>query len=259
MSVDLDRQLREYCRSMDEQQVALSFDDILERRGELQVIPRRGSRHLSPPRKSMKTDALRPGRGLAWAVAAFVVILALGGLYFAFSGGDGDVVDQTTVPSPATTEAAPTTEAPDPSEGSVHGWPETMTNEAGVYSWGGSRCAGQSCVSGYMHNGYGSGDVEIQINPAAQWPINDDGATGVTVAGQDGIYLRSEIDPGKETWYVDIEGTRIAISLTAKAGTSQADLEEAHAIIDSIRVEPYDDRDGFRLVFTLTTDDWDSG
>jgi hypothetical protein len=44
--------------------------------------------------------------GFAWAVAAFVLILGMGALYFAFSGGDGQVVDQTTVPTP-TTPASP--------------------------------------------------------------------------------------------------------------------------------------------------------
>jgi hypothetical protein len=51
----------------------------------------------------------------------------------------------------------------------------------------------------------------------------------------------------------------IDISLTAEPGTSQPDLAEAHAIIDSIRAEPSDNNLGFRLVFTLTTSDWDSG
>lgn len=41
-------------------------------------------------------------KGPGWALAAFVVILAVGGLYFAFSGDDGQVVDQTTVPTPTT-------------------------------------------------------------------------------------------------------------------------------------------------------------
>ncbi|MGH8948783.1 MAG: hypothetical protein ACRDXF_07985, partial [Acidimicrobiia bacterium] len=55
------------------------------------------------------TKSPGPGRGLAWAVAAFVV-LTVGGLYFAFSGDDGQVVDQTTVPTP-TTVLAPEPEA----------------------------------------------------------------------------------------------------------------------------------------------------
>jgi hypothetical protein len=50
------------------------------------------------------TRPMRPklGRGLAWAAAAFAVVLTLGGLYLAFSGADGQVVDQTTVPTPTT-------------------------------------------------------------------------------------------------------------------------------------------------------------
>ena len=41
------------------------------------------------------------GRGVAWAVAAFIV-LTVGGMYLAFGGEDGRVVDQPTVPTPTT-------------------------------------------------------------------------------------------------------------------------------------------------------------
>jgi hypothetical protein len=44
----------------------------------------------------------RLGRGLAWALAAFVVVLVVGGLNLAFGGDDGQVVDQTTLPTPTT-------------------------------------------------------------------------------------------------------------------------------------------------------------
>jgi hypothetical protein len=111
-----------------------------------------------------------------------------------------------------------------------------------------------------MHNGYGSGDVEIRFfhfDYVPKGTFSDGGATPVTVAGHDGIYRR--IDAQREEWVVDIEGTTIAIRLTARPGTSQADLDEAHAIIDSIRTEPKDNHLGFRLVFRITTDDWDSG
>jgi hypothetical protein len=64
----------------------------------------------------------RWGRGLAWAVAAFVVILAFGGLYLAFSGADGQVVDQTTVPTPTTL-----LEHPPETEGVM--WPQSSLNE----------------------------------------------------------------------------------------------------------------------------------
>ena len=143
----------------------------------------------------------------------------------------------------------------------VRGWPDTTKNSPGVYSWDGYRCRGprlaeSSCNMGFMHNGYGSGDVEIRVEQVPEGGITD-GATATTVAGHDGIYRR--IDPRNEWWIVDIEGTTIAIRLAAEPGTSQADLAEAYTIIGSMRTEPWDNDRGFRLVFTLTTDDWDSG
>jgi hypothetical protein len=44
-----------------------------------------------------------------------------------------------------------------------------------------------------------------------------------------------------------------------RADTSEADLTEAHAIIASMYTEAQDNLYGFRLVFRLTTNDWDSG
>jgi Tol biopolymer transport system component len=148
------------------------------------------------------------------------------------------------------------------SEGEVVlGWPDTNKNPPGVYSWDGSSCASTYCsvsaAGGFMHNGYGSGDVEIRLDVLPEETISDDGATAVTVAGHDGIYRR--IDTGREEWIVDIEGTTIAIRLTARPGTSQTDLADAYAIVESMRTEAQDNNLGFRLVFTLTTNDWDSG
>ena len=58
---------------------------------------------------------------------------------------------------------------------------------------------------------------------------------------------------------VDIEGTTVTILLTAEHGARETELAEAHEIIESIRMEPQDNRMGFRLDFTLTTNQWDSG
>ena len=109
-----------------------------------------------------------------------------------------------------------------------------------------------------MHNGYASGDVEIFVEAASDAAlIPKEGATAVTVAGHDGLHRR--IDARTEEWIVGIRGTTIAIRLEAKPGTSDADLAEAHAVIDSMRTEPRDTKLGFRLVFTLATNVWDSG
>lgn len=227
---DLHTQLRDYGRQIE-------TDPMLATK-----TPRTVDVESRPPRPRLE-------RGPAWALAAFALVLTVGGLYIAFSGGDGQVVDQTTIPTPTTVASVGEI---------VYGWPDTMENPAGLYSWDGARCAGESCTHGLMHNGNGSGDVEIRFNVAGpQLPTYDD-ATAVTVAGYPGIYRRiDEFD--MEKWIVDIDGRMIDISVTAEPGTSQADLDEAHSIIDSIRAEPSDNNLGFRLVFTLTTSDWDSG
>jgi WD40-like Beta Propeller Repeat len=57
MSVELDLQLQEYCRIMDEAQGVLTMDDILERSGELQVIGRRSPIMELSKRKWLATTA----------------------------------------------------------------------------------------------------------------------------------------------------------------------------------------------------------
>ncbi len=151
------------------------------------------------------------------------------------------------------------------------GWLSTSTNPAALYSWTGA--GGNSThLEGFMHNGYGSGDVAIQIG-VADGAIPDADATAVEVAGHNGFYRRLDpqgdepailtpyepIEGQGEEWIVDIEGTTLAILLTARPGTSQADLDDAHSIIDSMWTEPIDHSFGFRLVFRVPTDDWDSG
>ena len=100
-----------------------------------------------------------------------------------------------------------------------------------------------------------SGDVEISVGTAGG-TISALGGVPVTVAGHDATYRR--IDARLEEWLVDIEGMTYYIRLSAAPGTSQADLAEAHAIIDSMWTEPRNNDLGFRLVFRLTTTDWNS-
>lgn len=193
--------------------------------------------------------------------AAAVVVAVIVGVQLLTASGAGVVPGPTATPEASMTR---TTAEPTPSsspsarseEEVIKGWPQTLKNPAGIYSWDRTRCAGQSCNVGFMHNGYGSGDIDITIQVGSASAAPDDG-TPVTVAGHDGVYRR--IDAQHEQWIVEIEGRTVAINITAEIGTSQADIEEAHAIIDSMRTEPVDALPGFRIVFTLTTDDWDSG
>jgi hypothetical protein len=118
MSVDLDRQLQEYCRLMDEAQVSLSFDDILERSGELPVISGRTSPQLSPRR-----------RWIAVAAAALAVLLLAIGIRL-LPGVDG-------TPQPADDPPLPTT-VPDNGlmpwspESQFLDWPGPIREEATI-------------------------------------------------------------------------------------------------------------------------------
>ena len=182
------------------------------------------------------------------AAAAAVLIIVLVGI--------GQLVRPPDVgPPPASVSPSAPAASAAPSE-RVFGWPDTDTNGPGLYSWDGATCGrnvNRNCSIGWMHNGYGSGDVDITVGSAFATSIG----RGVTVAGHDARYRR--LDALREQWIVDIDGTFIAIQVIAEPGTSEADLAEAHAIIDSMRTQPRDNDLGFRLVFRLATGDWDSG
>jgi hypothetical protein len=191
-------------------------------------------------------------RGRVLAVAVLLAVL---------TGCEAGVAGEPQVSTPS---ATPSPTVLDPTIGGevVHRWPDTTRNPPGLYSWNGSSysgCGSHTCHVGVMHNGWpppGPVDMWIHVQLAPGGGITE-GATAATVAGRDGVYLR--IDPRRELWLVDIEGTTISIRLTARPGTSHADLAEAHAIIGSMRAQLRDNDLGFRLVFTLATDDWTSG
>jgi hypothetical protein len=148
------------------------------------------------------------------------------------------------------------TQRPGPSE-VIRGWPGTAENGPGLYAWDGDFCARQSCNVGFMHNGYGSGDVDIHIAKLHGPFIPTDTMLQASVAGHHALYQRK--GPLEEAWFVEIEDTVVQIRMVVEPGTSEADLAEGYAIIESIRSEPRQNALGFWLVFRLTTGDWDSG
>lgn len=213
--------------------------------------------HRAASRLVRRTPTMNKFVGIGFGAAAALVFAVIVGLQVIGLDNTG------VVPGPTGTSASPVAEpsaestlslrpSPAAEREEAHGWPSTRKNAAGTYSWR-DGCAGANCIFGWMHNGYGSGDVAITIDYRTGSPTPS--GEQVTVAGYDGIYRR--VDSLTEEWIVDIEGSTVAITLTAEAGTSQADLDEAHAIIDSMRTEPT--AAGFRILFTLATDDWDSG
>jgi hypothetical protein len=138
----------------------------------------------------------------------------------------------------------------------VHGWPGRRPggSPAGLYSWV-SWYSNNPLHRSWMHNG----GVEILMGDAPASACLG-GATHVTVAGHNATHTQIDDLELAEEWIVDFPERCLAIRLTARLGTSQADLDEAHAIIESLTYEPRDPPlTGFRLIFRLTTDDWDSG
>ena len=202
-------------------------------------------------------------RGLAVAV-----LLVVG----AGCGGGEDATQTQVSTSVTSTPSAGATPSPTMAPGAVDakGWPAMGRNQEGTYSWGGvSRC-GQNCFIGFMHGANTQskpdmGDISIVVAGVAG-DIEPHEGTSVTVFGYEGSYLRYTGDPitarpraSCERWMVDIEGTTVTVKLCARPGAPADQIREAHDIIESIRVEPRDSQLGFRLVFSLTTDSWDSG
>lgn len=196
------------------------------------------------------------------ASTAAVAVVVVGGFVLRPDEQRASPAPPATTVTPDTPSAAPTppgdptTQDPTPIDGKVRGWPDTSSNRAGLYSWDGSSCASRWCVMGFIHNGYGSGDVTLRIE-RVDGTYADDGWATTTVAGHEGRYRR--IGARAEEWIVEIEGSTIAVRLSTRPGTSQTELDEAHAMIGSMRTQERRTELGFRLVFRVTTDDWDSG
>jgi hypothetical protein len=85
----------------------------------------------------------------------------------------------------------------------------------------------------------------------------ESGPIAVTVDGYQGTYEQLPVVAGirTELWKVDIEDSRVVITVQAQPSSTEAELAEAHAIIESIRIERSETPAGFRLIFTLP-DGW---
>jgi hypothetical protein len=175
----------------------------------------------------------------------------------------------TSVTSAPSTGVMTETPSPTVAPGTIDAqpWPTTSRNQEGVYSWDGGFHS-DSRLEGFMHNAYapGSGDMSIVVDGIAGH-IEPHEGTPAIIFGYEGSYLRFTGDPTTggprascEQWMVDIQGTTVTIKLCAKPGAPADEIVEAHEIVESMRVEsPYTSDLGFRLVFTLTTNTWDSG
>ncbi len=195
------------------------------------------------------------GAGIGTLVVVVGLVAGLNGLVRA--DRPPTVLD---TPSPSQTSVP--TPTPDEAE-EVHGWPGARRNAAGVYSWA------VGSTQRWIHNGNppGSGAVNIFVEGDPGRLLTHRGETSVTVAGHEGSYRQFIVADGwrglssgpSEEWMVDIQGTTVTITLAAEPGALEAEVAEAHEIIESIYVDPQDNDLGFQLILTLPTNTWDSG
>jgi hypothetical protein len=257
MSVDLDRQLRDYTQHLDEVQGTLSFEDILERTGELMVIPRRGNQQ-GPPRR----------KWIVVAAAALLVLIIAAGIWLL-----PDVDDTPPPANQPTTTSVPEATVDTLLDLRLPGM--NLDEPAGVYGW-----TGALGESGWMHKVVVNVDEDPYTRAASRqtqllFAVENDcfpGSQGaepvaVTVAGLDGLHLepyeRSMFlypDPGETTttaaYALPIGDRTLCVYLSWNAATA-LELSAARQVVESIRGEP-NGEDGIRINFELPFG-WDTG
>jgi hypothetical protein len=205
--------------------------------------------------KAITSAVQRRHRSLAVTAAAGVTCVAIAAAVF-FGTGPGN-----SQPEPL----SPPTPTPDSAVKGLPSLRHLSRVPPGEYAL--DRCyypTQRKRVCGLYNPFDASGQVNIRFT---FWPFGVGGpadagsgrsnpvdGTSVVVAGYDGIYRK--VDDGHERWLVDMAGTSVAIDLVAKPGASQAELVEAHAILDSLRTEPSDPVLSFNLLFTLPSTSW---
>jgi hypothetical protein len=149
----------------------------------------------------------------------------------------------------------------------INGWIGARGGPAGLYSY--------TVGSGWawMHNVSveGSGPVEITFRsahleddengtPTYRFPEARDADGDVAWGGPYPEVPERVRDEHIQTWIMDVDGTRVVVTITSHPDTSAALLAEGEAIVRSIYVEPEPRGTGVgrRVVFTLPSG-WDSG
>jgi hypothetical protein len=219
---------------------------------------------------------------IAAAAVAVVVVAAIGITLTPTPVGVGQspaTLPATAAPTPLLTSSPAPTDAPPTAEPSevVRDWPGSRSNEnpEGRYSWNpdadGTAWQGPRAfkgdTSGWMHRVPDDIAFTVSLTDKDYGP----GPASVKVAGYDATY--QELPRSKTAseqlqywaegvllyvWIVDIDGTKVTITVQSAPSTSAAVLDEAKAIVDSIRVERTTATTGFRLTFDLQAG-WDSG
>jgi hypothetical protein len=133
----------------------------------------------------------------------------------------------------------------------VHGWVGPRGGPAGLHSWSVGDLA-------WMHNVSveGSGPVEMTFGTLEgiyRIPMDDIGPAGDEHVGPYPDVPEQVVDVRLQAWLLDVDGTRVLITVKSFPDTAPGLVTEAEAIVDSVRIGP-----GRLLVFELPGG-WDSG
>ncbi len=198
------------------------------------------------------------GTGLAVTAAAVVVaVLVALDLGLPRSAILGPTATPTPTPTstPAPTPRATGSAIPGPSQVSTdliqRALPGPRGGRPGRYAW-------IPGFNAWMHNPGNGPGVDMYFTELEARVRRD--PSNILVAGHLASYEEHPNPNGGLTrlWLVEIEGSTIGIRVESSADTVYADVAEALAIIDSIRVEPDRNVLGFMLTF-LSPGGWDSG
>ncbi len=164
-------------------------------------------------------------------------------------------------------EASP---APSSSVPAIHGWVGARGGPAGLYSWVVGPLAWMHRVpadypsSGTVEITFGTisdtiiagiplHDLELRsLDPASPNPASPDPAS------PDPGSTEGVLDVRLRAWLVEVDGTKVVITIKSFPDTAPGLVAEAEAIVRSIQLDPSGVGPGRRLVFQLP-DGWDSG
>ena len=160
------------------------------------------------------------------------------------------------------TEASP---APSSSAPAIHAWVGARGGPAGLYSWVVGPLAWMHRVPADYPS---SGTVEITFGTlmdttVAGIPLDDlerwsSDQASPDPSSPDPSSPEGVLDVRLRAWLMEVDGTKVVITIKSFPDTSPGLVAEAEAIVRSIQLDPASVGPGRRLVFRLP-DGWDSG
>ncbi len=166
----------------------------------------------------------------------------------------------TAAATPAVSLATEASPAPPSSAPAIHGWVGARGGPAGLYSWIVGPLAWMHRVPADYPS---SGTVEITFGTISDatvtdMPMLDLERWSLDPASPDPGSPEGVLDVRLRAWLVEVDGTKVVITIKSFPDTASGLVAEAEAIVRSFQLDPSGVGPGRRLVFQLP-DGWDSG